>query len=232
MIDDHPVIQQENAFDSMEAPEPKANEGQTKTDGLGRSSAEESMPSTILSGVLGHVNFDGGAADNTTLEATASADHRKSFRREVYVGIKDTEQDVEFLGRIVQGPFHTPHVGTDSAKTRSKRTKDRPAYDVSGTIEILGQLLNGERVVSTPTRPRPYSEITIVPPEKLRKLLELEGNMLLGSLMGYEEQQVEVRVNAENKNILPLNVGIFGTVGSGKSNTVQVLVEETSNADW
>jgi DNA helicase HerA-like ATPase len=50
--------------------------------------------------------------------------------------------------------------------------------------------------------------------------------------MGYEEQRIEVRVNTENKNILPLNVGIFGTVGSGKSNTVQVLVEEASNANW
>ena len=50
--------------------------------------------------------------------------------------------------------------------------------------------------------------------------------------MGYEEQRVEVRVHSDNKNILPLNVGIFGTVGSGKSNTVQVLIEEASDADW
>src|ERR1043165_3015502 len=56
--------------------------------------------------------------------------------------------------------------------------------------------------------------------------------MVLGSLLGYEEQRVEVRVNAANKNVLPLNIGIFGTVGSGKSNTVQVLVEEASKANW
>ncbi len=43
------------------------------------------------------------------------ADHRNHFRREVYVGIKDTEQNIEFLGRIVQGPFHTSHeAGADS----------------------------------------------------------------------------------------------------------------------
>ena len=56
--------------------------------------------------------------------------------------------------------------------------------------------------------------------------------MLLGSLIGYDEQRIEVRIQSENRNILPLNVGIFGTVGSGKSNTVQVLVEEASHADW
>jgi len=87
-------------------------------------------------------------------------------------------------------------------------------------------------VIPTLTRPRPYSEITIFPPERLRKLLEIDRGMLIGSLMGYDEQQVEIRANAENKNFLPLNVGIFGTVGSGKSNTVQVLVEEASQADW
>jgi DNA helicase HerA-like ATPase len=238
MPDNNLAIQQEEIFDSIEAPEPMASEDDTKAGDLELSSAEEPIQSTILSGMLGHVNFDGGAADNTTTEAMASADHRKLFRREVYVGIKDTEQNIEFLGRIVQGPFHTPHeAGTNSARTKTtvappKRTKSRPSYDVYGNIEVLGQLLHGERVIPTPTRPRPYSEIYIFPPERLRKLLELEGNMLIGNLMGYEEQRIEVRVNTDNKNILPLNVGIFGTVGSGKSNTVQVLVEEASNANW
>lgn len=248
------AISQEDRLDRIKAPGPKTNEDETKADGLDISSAEEALPppsagsatwrhgdtmqSTLFSGILGHVNFDGDAADNTTSAAMAAADHRKLFRREVYVGINDTEQNIEFLGRIVQGPFHTPHEAGTNSKTRKKSgshlesTKSRPSYDVYGNIEILGQLLQGERLIPTPTRPRPYSEITIFPPERLRKLLELEGNMLLGSLIGYEEQRIEVRVQSENKNILPLNVGIFGTVGSGKSNTVQVLVEEASNADW
>jgi DNA helicase HerA-like ATPase len=238
MPDDNLAIQQEDRFVHMKAPEPKANADGTKADGLDISSAEEALPGTLLGGMLGYVNFDGGAADNTTSQVVAAADHQKLFRREVYVGIKDTEQNIEFLGRIVQGPFHTPHEAGTNSKTRKRNgshpesTKSRPSYDVYGNIEILGQLLQGEHVIATPTRPRPYSEITIFPPERLRKLLGLEGNMLLGSLMGYEEQRLEVRVHADNKNILPLNVGIFGTVGSGKSNTVQVLVEEASSADW
>jgi DNA helicase HerA-like ATPase len=227
MPDDTLAIQLEDRFTRIIAPEPKAKEDET-------TAAE----AAIFSGVLGHVNFDREAADNTILEATAAADQQKLFRREVYVCIKDTEQNIEFLGRIIQGPFHTPHEAGTNSKTRTKGgsypkgTKSRPSYDVYGNIEVLGQLLHGERVVPTPTRPRPYSEITIFPPERLRKLLELEGNMLLGSLIGYDEQRIEVRVHSENRNILPLNVGIFGTVGSGKSNTVQVLVEEASNADW
>jgi uncharacterized protein len=234
MTDDHVAIQQEDRFVPMKAARPKANEDETRADGLDIPRAEE----TIFSGRLGHVTFDGGAADNTTTQVMVAADQQRLFRREVYVGIQDTEQNIEFLGRIVQGPFHSPHEAGTNSKTSKKNgarpesTKARPSYDVYGNIEILGQLVHGERVIATPTRPRPYSEITIFPPERLRKLLELEGNMLLGSLLGYEEERVEVRIQADNKNILPLNVGIFGTVGSGKSNTVQVLVEEASNADW
>ena len=238
MPDNDLAIQQKGIFNSIEALEPEASEDETKTDGLGLSSADEAIQSTMLGHMLGHVIFDGEAADNTTLEAMVSVEHRNLFRREVYVGIKDTEQNIEFLGRIVEGPFHTPHEAvTDPASTKKtvlhpKRTKQRPSYDVYGNIEILGQLLHGERMIPTPTRPRPYSEIYIFPPERLRKLLEIEGNMLIGSLIGYDEQPVEARAKTENKNFLPLNVGIFGTVGSGKSNTVQVLVEEASDANW
>ena len=230
MPDDNQALQQENRIDSIGALEPEVNED--------NKSVEEALQSTIFSGILGQVNFDGEAADNTTSEAMISEDHQNLFRREVYVGIKDTEQNIEFLGRIVEGPYHIPQkagTGSSSQKTTklpSARTKAKTSYHVFGNIEVLGQLLQGERVIPTLTRPRPYSAITIFPPERLSRLLDIEGNMLIGSLMGYEEHRIEVRENTENKNFLPLNVGIFGTVGSGKSNTVQVLVEEASQANW
>lgn len=238
MHNDNPALQQADRLDHMKTSNPKAAELETKANGSDISGVEETVESALFSGTLGYVNFDREAADNTILEAIAAPDHQNHFRREVYVGIRDAEQDIEFLGRIVQGPFYAPREAASSSKTRKKSAstaespKSKPAYDVYGNIEILGQLLHGERVVATPTRPTPHSEIYIFPPERVRTLLELEGNMLLGNLMGYEDQRVEVRMQAGNKNILPLNVGIFGTVGSGKSNTVQVLVEEASSADW
>lgn len=199
---------------------------------------EQLISSTLLDGVLGYINFDGGSLDNTTSGAMVSAERRRLFRRDVYVGIKDTEQSIEFLGRIVEGPFHSPHeIGSDSAITRTtvlhpERTKFRPSYYVFGTIEVLGQLVNGERMIPTPTRPRPYSEIFIFPPDRLKNLLEIEGNILLGHLMGYESEKIEVKANSENKNFFPRNIGIFGTVGSGKSNTTQTLIEEATIAGW
>jgi DNA helicase HerA-like ATPase len=205
---------------------------------LDSSREEQIINSTLLDGVLGYINFDDGSVDNTTSGALVSAERRRLFRRDVYVGIRDNEQNVEFLGRIVEGPFHSPHeIGTDSAITRTtvlhpERTKFRPSYFVYGTIEVLGQLVNGERLIPTPTRPRPYSEIFIFPPDRLKSLLEIDGDILIGNLMGYEEQKIEVKSDSNNKNFLPRNVGIFGTVGSGKSNTTQMLIEEATMAGW
>ncbi len=185
---------------------------------------------------LGFINFDGNSADNSTSNAMVSAEHRQHFRRDVYVGIHDIEQNIDFLGRVVEGPFHSPHeVGIDSAITRTTilhpdRTQFRPSYYVEGTIEILGQLTEGERLIPSPTRPRPYSEVYIFPPERLQRYLDISGTFNLGLLMGYEG--IPVKADVASKNFLPRNVGIFGTVGSGKSNTTQVLIEEATSAGW
>lgn len=238
---------QENAAENLdevldssgeEQTEEKNDEPVVEEQPLDAHQEEQLIGSTLVSAVLGFVNFDTQSAENTTTGALVSAERRKLFRRDVYVSIKDTEQNVEFLGRVVEGPFHTPHeIGGESAITRTtilhpERTKFRPSYFVDGTIEILGRLVGGERISPTATRPRPYSEISIFPPDRLQTLLEISGDVLLGHLMGYEEEKIEVRADPNNKSFLPRNVGIFGTIGSGKSNTTQVLIEEATKAGW
>lgn len=185
---------------------------------------------------LGFVCFDGTGSDNATSGVMVAEERRRYFRRDVYVGIQDTEQGKEFLGRVVEGPFHAPHeVSIDSAITRTtvlhpERTRFRPTYYAYGSIEILGEITGGERVVPSSTRPRPYSEIYVFPANRLREMLGIAGDFYLGHLMGYEGVQVHADVGS--KNFLPRNLGIFGTVGSGKSNTTQVVIEESLAAGW
>jgi DNA helicase HerA-like ATPase len=185
---------------------------------------------------LGFVAFDGQGTDNTSSGVLVSEELRRHFRRDTYVGIEDVEQSVTFLGRVVEGPFHSPHeIGPDSAISRTTllhpdRTQFRPTYYAAGTIEILGEITDTEAVLPTSTRPRPYSRTFIYPADRLRRMLGLEGDMQLGSLLGYDE--VAVEADSTNKGFLPRNVGIFGTVGSGKSNTTQVLMEEALRAGW
>jgi len=227
------LVSEEDEIDGTESVEVK----EKITENSESTSENETIKTLYKSLVqLGFVNFDGSTVDNSSSEVMVSSEHRKHFRRDVYVGIKDVEQGLDFLGRVVEGPFHSPHeVGVDSAITRTTvlhpdRTQFRPSYYVTGTIEILGQLGEGEQLIVSPTRPRPYSEIYIFPPERLQKFLDINGSFYLGQLMGYEK--IQVNVDVENKNFLPRNLGIFGTVGSGKSNTTQVIMEEAVNAGW
>ena len=198
--------------------------------------AEADIASALSEVPFGFVNFDSGRVDSLTTALMVPAETRRGFRREVYIGIKDEDQDTEFLGRIVEGPFHTPHeVSADSALTRTTilhpdRTRFRPSYYVYGTVEILGEIREHERIVPTATRPRPYARAYLFPADRLEAMLGLGGDLLLGHLMRYEK--VAVRADGESKNFLPRNVGVFGTVGSGKSNTTQVIVEEALNAGW
>ena len=185
---------------------------------------------------LGFVAFDGAGADNQTSELMVSAEHRAAFRRDAYVGIDDQEQRLEFLGRVVEGPFYAPHeISAESAVGRTTvlhpdRVRFRPTYYVAGTVEILGQISSNDQILPTPTRPRPYSRTYLFPADRLEQMLGLSGDLSLGHLLGYPD--VRVRAPSDSKNFLPRNVGIFGTVGSGKSNTTQVLIEEAAAAGW
>jgi uncharacterized protein len=196
--------------------------------------AQESLARSLVT--LGFVAFDGQGTDNTSSGVLVSEELRKHFRRDAYVGIEDAEQGITFLGRVVEGPFHSPHeIGSDSAISRTTllhpdRTQFRPTYYAAGTIEVLGEITESETILPTSTRPRPYSRTFIYPADRLRKMLSLEGDLQLGTLLNYDE--VTVEANSANKGFLPRNVGIFGTVGSGKSNTIQVLMEEALRAGW
>lgn len=222
--------------EAVEALEP-ASELPLGEEGIDHEPLEDARESVARSlSQLGYVHFDHGSADNTTASAMVPQELRKHFRRDAYVKIDDDEQGIEFLGRVVEGPFHAPHeIGADSALTRTtilypERTTFKPNYYVFGSIEVLGQVVEGEHVVPTSTRPRPYSTISIFPEDRLQTLLGISGDVFLGHLMGYD--RVEVRADIKSKNFLPRNVGVFGTVGSGKSNSTQVLIEEATQAGW
>src|SRR5207244_8097993 len=122
---------------------------------------------------------------------------------------KTRSRALNFLAVSWKG-FHAPHeVSTDSAITRTTvlhldRTQFRPTYYVYGTIEVLGVLTDGERLLTTATRPRPYSEIYVFPESRLRKLLDIEGNFYLGHLMGYTG--VKVHADATKKSFCSASV--------------------------
>ena len=186
--------------------------------------AAKTQTETVIE--LGYVNYDNHARENGSCSIIVPAERGKHFRRDIYVGIRDREQGLEFLGRLVEGPFHTP----SKPRAASTNGEGKAGYHIHGTVEIIGQLTDKARVAPTTTRPRPNAEIYVFPDHRLQQFLGTNGDFYLGLLSGHSN--ANVHADSTNANFLPRNVGIFGTVGSGKSNTAQVITEEAIKAGW
>lgn len=186
--------------------------------------------------LIGHVHFDRSGMRNERTEILVPKEKLPLLVRNKYVRIGNPGPDgTLFLGRIVEGPFFSPEeVSRDSALAQTAILKGEsfpsvPEFYAVGGIEILGELRDG-RVFGVNTRPAPQAEVSELEAEEVKQLLSISGDMLVGNLDGYPE--VLVQLKSDEKKVLPRNVGIFGTVGSGKTNTAQVLIEESSQRGY
>lgn len=189
---------------------------------------------------IGYINFDGIGGDNNEVEIRVPSDRLDELRRGQYVMLQShsTGQPVLYLARIVRGPFFVPDaVSKDSAYARAAvlqadTVKFRPDFHGVCTAEILGQVADEQSlaVVGTATRPFPQASVRKLSGEQVERLLGVRGDLYLGELSGYEG--VRVKLRSEDKRVLPRNLGVFGTVGSGKTNTSQVLIEGASACGW
>jgi DNA helicase HerA-like ATPase len=167
------------------------------------------MPEQVL---IGHTAPDGPVATNERARLKATAEGKSRLRRGQFVVIADSRNHgLAYLGRIVAGPFYPE------------------GDEVLAEVEIHGEI-DGSVSRGTDSRPTPGSPVFAMPATAVSALLGLGGTMMLGHLTGHPD--VPVTLRGDSKEVLPRNVGIFGTVGSGKSNSVQVLVEEASACGW
>jgi uncharacterized protein len=166
---------------------------------------------------LGHVIADGAPASNERVVIHTPYSQRKRILRNQFVTVTDAiAPGTVFLGRIIGGPFFPDATASEDGS-------------IVAEIEVQGELRNNQPR-DTNNRPSPGSTVRELVPESVRELIGLDGDMMLGSLSGRED--LSLCLHSKSKDVLPRNVGIFGTVGSGKSNSVQVLVEEASAAGW
>jgi len=180
---------------------------------------------------IGFVNFDGMSGDNTEIEIRVPYADIPRAQRGQYVLVGMNTSQEAYLGRVIKGPFYTPDaVGKDSAFARTSilhanEVPFLPDYHGICSVEILGRIsLDNFSLSGFFSRPQPKTQVYPLAPDRIERLLNLNGNMYVGRLTGYDE--VKVFFDAHDKRVLPRNVGIFGTVGSGKTNTAQVLIEE------
>ncbi|MFT4154331.1 ATP-binding protein [Parafilimonas sp.] len=186
---------------------------------------------------LGFVNFDSGVGSNNEVEIRVPYNKLRELSRGKYVIIPHDVEGNYYLARLTRGPFFTPDaVSRDSAFAKASIVQAGdiafiPDYHGIGYCELIGLFhYNSSHLSGVQTRPHPKSPVFNLPPDKIQELLKLKGNMYLGQLSGYEG--IRVYLDANSKVVLPRNLGIFGTVGSGKTNSAQVLIEEAAAAGW
>ena len=188
-----------------------------------------------MSSVLGYVDFDSNVSqDSSHCIINVSVENVDKVHRGSYVRIESSDGRV-FLARVRGGPFYFIEGLPSSsplAKTftiRGDRFRSLPSYYAAFTVNILGEI-EGGRLRSSYTRPKPKSPVYEMTAREVEEIMGFKGNVLLGHLHKYKN--VKVKLPAGSMDFLPRNVGIFGTVGSGKTNTAQVLIEEASRAGW
>ena len=186
---------------------------------------------------IGFVNFDSGIGSNNEVEIRIPYKKLKELSRGKYVVIPQEDGGYFYLGRLTRGPFYTPDaVSRDSAFAKASIVQAEdiefiPDYHGICFCELIGLFhFNSSHLSGVQTRPHPKSPVYPLPAEKIQELLKLRGNMYLGQLSGYEG--IRVYLDGNSKVVLPRNIGIFGTVGSGKTNSSQVLIEEAALAGW
>ena len=189
---------------------------------------------------IGYINFDGAPGDNNEVEVIVPHDRLPHLRRGQYVLLSSnaTGSSRHYLARIIRGPYYVPDaVSKDSAFARASilqadEVKFRPDYHGVCKAEVLGELPDAESLSVTGafSRPVPQTAVMPLPPDRIQELLGLSGDLYLGNLTGYPKVRVNFR--SDSKAVIPRNLGIFGTVGSGKTNTSQVLIEEAAQAGF
>lgn len=186
---------------------------------------------------IGFINFDSGTGHNNEVEIRVPFNKLSNLSRGKYLIVPYDDEDQFYLARLTKGPFYTPDaVSRDSAFARASIVQASdiefvPDFHGICFCELIGIFhFNSAHLSGIQTRPRPKSPVYPLPPEKLQELLKLNGNLYLGQLSGYDG--IRVYLDGNSKAVLPRNIGIFGTVGSGKTNSSQVLIEEASAAGW
>ncbi|MEM3151358.1 MAG: ATP-binding protein [Candidatus Bathyarchaeia archaeon] len=165
--------------------------------------------------VLGYVMFDEEIEKikSTTCYISVS---KAELKRGVYLELRDLSKDEYYIGQVIDGPYYPP----TSINEDSKQKVQNAIY----LVELTATIKNGVQTAVL-SRPNPGTPVRTLESEKVQFFLGAAGDIELGRL----STQMDVSIGLDS-SVLTRHLGIFGTTGSGKSNTIQVVMEEASEA--
>ena len=185
----------------------------------------EFNPLEVAAGSIGRTMFDSHHSEDGTVTILLPQESLDAIFNQSLVSIKSRD-DREYLGQIVSGPFAEPDgLRADSPPIVISTVQGGmllPKYHGRAQVEILGERLGTGTIVPPRRRPKPNSPVVPLGANETAETLGIRGDLRIGLAEGFEE--LEFRIPARDKSVLPRHLGILGTTGGGKSTTVSGLV--------
>ena len=200
--------------------------------------SEDEKSEETTSNTLAHILLDDYSQRDNIVAGLSQQAQVAGLLNKTFVIVEDTSQSKsrKFFGQILKGPVQIQEWGSvkDGSNIYPIVSGDKvdyvPAFHGYVEIRILGEIVDGDRLENTFARPYPKSKIQYPDETLLQKLLGLpQAGGILGLLANYKDQDIKVDMTDE---IVRKQLGIFGSTGSGKSNTVIVLAELLVARDW
>ncbi|MBE0448497.1 MAG: ATP-binding protein [Actinobacteria bacterium] len=187
------------------------------------------MPGT--EGAVGFTHFDSSSSEDNLVTVLMTRENMEELPLQALVRIKSLEDERNYFGVVVSGPFAVPDgLRTDSAIIVATTVQGKiflPRYHGRAQVQILGEELD-KQVIPPRFRPRPNSPVFTLDAEETASVLKVDGDAQLGVVVGQDD--ITISIPTHKKSVLPRHTGILGTTGSGKSTTVSGLVNQLQKA--
>ena len=186
-------------------------------------------PSPEAKGAVGFTHFDGPSADDGTVTVLVDKRNMDKLPSQALVRIKSLDEhgalQRSYLGAVVQGPFADPDgIPVNSPLLEQNTVQGSQLltrYHGRAAVQLMGEEA-GDQLVPPRFRPRPNSPVHVLSEAETSAALNLGGDLSVGLAVGYES--LEVSISTAEKNVLPRHLGVLGTTGGGKSQTVSAMI--------
>lgn len=179
-------------------------------------------------GSVGVTMFDSGSSKDGTVTMLLPKNAIDTLPSQALVRILSLPDRREYIAAVVAGPFAEPDgLSADATPIVASTVRGgllMPPFHGRAQLSLLGERLESGTIVPPRRRPRPNSPVHVLDRDETTQILRLGGNVCLGLADGFDD--LEVRVPADSKAVLPRHVGILGTTGGGKSTTVSGLIAQ------
>ncbi len=180
----------------------------------------------------GRTLYDSPQSEDGTLTAVFPQAKYGLWRSQALAHVQSSDGRT-YLAQVVKGPFAAP-VGlpaTTSALviTQVEGSLFTPPYYGSASLEILGEVVNGQTALSL-YRPRPNSAVKLLTPDETKAALKCDGDLRLGHAVGFAD--LPVGLKSGEKAHIPRHTLAVGTTGAGKSTFLAGWVEKLAAAGF